>query len=91
MGDDAPTGTRLALAERYLTVAEVAQLVKMTTGTVYKLIDSGELSVVSLGPRGGAKRIPESSVADFLTRRGVAFTYATQDTERPTSPSGHPA
>lgn len=79
MSDADTTGTRLALAERYLKISEVAALIGVTASTVYKLIDhTHELEGVNLGPNGGSRRVPESSVAEYLTRRGVAFTCSAE-------------
>lgn len=81
------TSTRLKLAERYLKISEVAALIGVTASTVYKLIDhTHELQGVSLGPNGGARRVPESSVAEYLTRRGIAFTCSTD--AAPAAPTG---
>lgn len=81
---DATPSTRLKLTERYLTITEVATLIGVTASTVYKLIDhKHELEGVSLGPNGGARRVPESSVARYLASRGVAFTVADDEVAAP--------
>jgi len=45
---------------RFLTVAEVAQLMRVSKMTVYRLVHSGELPAVRFGR---SFRIPESAVA----------------------------
>ena len=48
---------------RFLTVAEVAQLMRVSRMTVYRLVHSGELPAV----RGGRSfRVPERTVHDYL-------------------------
>ncbi|PJJ70902.1 excisionase family DNA binding protein [Diaminobutyricimonas aerilata] len=45
---------------RFLTVAEVAQMMRVSNMTVYRLVHSGELPAVRFGR---SFRIPESAVA----------------------------
>lgn len=45
---------------RFLTVAEVADLMRVSNMTVYRLVKSGELPAVRFGR---SYRIPESAVA----------------------------
>lgn len=45
---------------RFLTVAEVAEIMRVSTMTVYRLVKSGELPAVRFGR---SYRIPESAVA----------------------------
>ncbi len=45
---------------RFLTVAEVAELMRVSNMTVYRLVKSGELPAVRFGR---SYRIPESAVA----------------------------
>lgn len=74
---DPATSTRLTLTERLLKISEVAALIGVTASTVYKLIDhTHELQGVSLGPNGGSRRVPESSLASYLTSRGIPFTLS---------------
>jgi excisionase family DNA binding protein len=64
-------GTRLdgALSEvRFLTVAEVATLMRVSKMTVYRLVHSGELSAVRVGR---SFRVPETAVHTYLEE---AFT-----------------
>ena len=45
---------------RFLTVAEVAEMMRVSTMTVYRLVKSGELPAVRFGR---SYRIPETAVA----------------------------
>ena len=52
------------LAElRFLTVAEVAALMRVSKMTVYRLVHSGELTAVRVGR---SFRVPEKAVHDYL-------------------------
>jgi excisionase family DNA binding protein len=60
-----------ALAEvRFLTVAEVAALMRVSKMTVYRLVHSGELPAVRVGR---SFRVPEQAVHDYLR---IAFIQA---------------
>lgn len=48
---------------RFLTVAEVAELMRVSKMTVYRLVHSGELPAVRFGR---SFRVPESAVAAVL-------------------------
>jgi excisionase family DNA binding protein len=53
-----------SLAEvRFLTVAEVAALMRVSKMTVYRLVHSGELPAVRVGR---SFRVPEQAVHDYL-------------------------
>jgi len=53
-----------ALAEvRFLTVAEVAALMRVSKMTVYRLVHSGELPAVRVGR---SFRVPEQAVHEYL-------------------------
>ncbi len=53
------------LAEvRFVTVAEVASLMRVSKMTVYRLVHSGELPAVRVGR---SFRVPESAVHDYLS------------------------
>ncbi|GAA1698178.1 helix-turn-helix domain-containing protein [Fodinicola feengrottensis] len=57
------------LAEvRFLTVAEVASLMRVSKMTVYRLVHSGELNAVRVGR---SFRVPENAVHQYLKE---AFT-----------------
>ena len=52
------------LAEvRFLTVAEVAAIMRVSKMTVYRLVRSGELPAVRVGR---SFRVPEQAVHDYL-------------------------
>jgi excisionase family DNA binding protein len=52
------------LAEvRFLTVAEVATIMRVSKMTVYRLVHSGELPAVRVGR---SFRVPEQAVHDYL-------------------------
>jgi excisionase family DNA binding protein len=52
---------------RFLTVGEVADMMRVSTMTVYRLVHSGELPAVRFGR---SFRIPESVVASLVFRAG---------------------
>ena len=51
---------------RFLTVAEVATLMRVSTMTVYRLIKAGELAATRVGK---SYRIDETDVDHYLARR----------------------
>ncbi len=55
---------------RFLTVAEVAEVMRVSRMTVYRLVHAGELASVRVGR---SFRVPEQAVHDYL--RG-AYTEA---------------
>lgn len=61
MAGPAP-GSRLAEV-RFLTVAEVAELMRVSKMTVYRLLHSGELTAVRVGR---SFRVPEYAVHEYL-------------------------
>jgi len=52
---------------RFLTVGEVAQMMRVSTITVYRLVHSGELPAVRFGR---SFRIPESAVSSIVYSAG---------------------
>ncbi|MBO0981715.1 helix-turn-helix domain-containing protein [Microbacterium sp. SD291] len=50
---------------RFLTVAEVAEIMRVSKMTVYRLVHSGELPAIRFGR---SFRVPESAVAEALQR-----------------------
>ncbi|HVE98474.1 MAG TPA: helix-turn-helix domain-containing protein [Mycobacteriales bacterium] len=48
---------------RFLTVAEVASVMRVSKMTVYRLVHSGELTAVRVGR---SYRVPEQAVHDYL-------------------------
>lgn len=53
---------------RFLTVAEVADMMRVSTMTVYRLVKSGELPAVRFGR---SYRIPETAVAAAVELPGT--------------------
>jgi len=51
---------------RFLTVAEVAQLMRVSTMTVYRLIKAGEIASVRVGK---SYRIGEDDVDSYIAKR----------------------
>ena len=64
---DAPPGIRPvdpALADvKFLTVAEVASLMRVSKMTVYRMVHGGELPAIRVGR---SFRVPEKAVHDYL-------------------------
>ena len=59
-----PAQTEERLSEvRFLTVAEVAAIMRVSKMTVYRLVHSGELPAVRVGR---SFRVPEQAVHDYL-------------------------
>ena len=50
---------------RFLTVAEVAEIMRVSKMTVYRLVHAGELPAVRFGR---SYRVPETAVTDALHR-----------------------
>lgn len=50
---------------RFLTVAEVAEVMRVSKMTVYRLVHAGELPAVRFGR---SYRVPESAVVDAVQR-----------------------
>jgi excisionase family DNA binding protein len=65
----APHDSELAEV-RFLTVAEVATLMRVSKMTVYRLVHSGELTAVRVGR---SFRVPEHAVHEYLRE---AFSQA---------------
>ena len=55
---------------RFLTVAEVADILRVSTMTVYRLIKAGDLAAVRVGK---SYRLPEDEIDRYLAR---GFTQA---------------
>ncbi|MBF4582636.1 excisionase [Curtobacterium sp. MMLR14_010] len=53
---------------RFLTVAEVAEMMRVSKMTVYRMVHAGELPAIRFGR---SFRVPESAVAEVL-RGGIA-------------------
>jgi len=59
------------LEEQFLTVADVAALLRVSRWSVKRYIDSGELRAIKADGRNGAIRIPVSSYRDYIERHTV--------------------
>jgi excisionase family DNA binding protein len=59
----------LANDPKFLTVAEVAAVMRVSKMTVYRLVHAGELQAVQVGR---SYRVPESAVTDYLRDSFVA-------------------
>jgi excisionase family DNA binding protein len=53
---------------RFLTVAEVAAIMRVSKMTVYRLVHSGELPAVKVGR---SYRVPEQAIHDYLRQSYV--------------------
>jgi excisionase family DNA binding protein len=62
MSSSQPSDAPLAQV-RFLTVAEVAALMRVSKMTVYRLVHSGEIPAVRVGR---SFRVPEKAVHDYL-------------------------
>ncbi|MEX2275647.1 MAG: helix-turn-helix domain-containing protein [Actinomycetota bacterium] len=56
------------VGDRLLTVAEVADIMRVSNMTVYRLIKSGQLPAIRVGKN---YRIRESEVEQYLSQRSV--------------------
>ena len=61
--DDRPVG-----GVTFLTVAEVAAMMRVSKMTVYRLVHSGELPAVQIGR---SFRVPEKAVSEYLSQSVV--------------------
>ena len=52
-------------APRFLTVAEVAELIRVSKMTVYRMVHAGEIPAVRVGR---SFRVPQTAVEDLLSR-----------------------
>jgi len=57
------SGERPLSEVRFLTVAEVAAVMRVSKMTVYRLVHSGELTAIRVGR---SFRVPEQAVHDYL-------------------------
>ncbi len=73
-------------ADRLLTVADVAETMRVSNMTVYRLIKNGSLAAVRVGKN---YRIRESEVDRYLSERSVQVDFAPNDApSRPNDRSG---
>lgn len=59
-----PPMPELSTALRLLTIKDVAERLQVSGGTIHRLIDSGDLSVIRIGR---SVRISEDALKAFLT------------------------
>lgn len=52
-------------APRFLTVAEVAEMARVSRMTVYRMVHAGELPAIRVGK---SFRVPEAAVAEMLSQ-----------------------
>lgn len=74
------------MIESYLTVAELAEALKINQQTIRNWIDRGELRAVRVGPR--RVRIRQSDVDTFLSRAAMPQRESTEET--PSTPEDRP-
>lgn len=63
----------------FLTVAEVADMVRVSRMTVYRWIHSGELPAVRFGR---SFRVPQQAVEAFMEQAELAGGYTLEDDDR---------
>ena len=61
-------------APRFMTVTEVADIMRVSKMTVYRLIHSGEMPAIRVGK---SFRVPEAAVAQMI-QAGMAITLVTR-------------
>ncbi len=62
---ESPASPRPLSEVRFLTVAEVASVMRVSKMTVYRLVHSGDLASVRVGR---SFRVPERAVHEYLSR-----------------------
>ncbi len=69
----------------FLTVAEVADLVRVSRMTVYRWVHAGELPAVRFGR---SFRVPQQAVEQFMQQAQLAGGYYAEDDEQGTGTVG---
>lgn len=64
----------------FLTVAEVASVMRVSKMTVYRLVHSGHLPAIRVGR---SFRVPEQAVHEYLRESYMGITESTESTDRP--------
>lgn len=59
---------------RFMTVAEVAEVMRVSKMTVYRLVHAGELPAVRFGR---SYRVPENAVQEYLRAAGFGRASST--------------
>lgn len=79
MADNAPARTL------FLTVAEVAQMLRVSRMTVYRWIHAGDLPAVRFGR---SFRVPQQAVEIFMSEAALHGGFAIEDDDRPAGAVG---
>lgn len=61
----------LHVSERFITLADVAQILNIAPAAVYALVRSGELPAIKIGAR-GQWRVEASELENYISRMYVA-------------------
>ncbi|WP_062294229.1 helix-turn-helix domain-containing protein [Demequina phytophila] len=69
----------------FLTVAEVAEMVRVSRMTVYRWVHSGELPAVRFGR---SFRVPQQAVEQFMEQAALAGGYILEDDDKGTGTVG---
>ncbi|WP_062299000.1 MULTISPECIES: helix-turn-helix domain-containing protein [Demequina] len=69
----------------FLTVAEVAEMVRVSRMTVYRWVHSGELPAVRFGR---SFRVPQQAVEQFMEQAALAGGYVVEDDDKGTGTVG---
>lgn len=69
---------------KLLTVAEVAQLLRLSPATIYALVRRGQLTACRIGVGRGVIRIEENELDRYLGRNAPLTFTATQQKRTPT-------
>jgi len=69
----------------FLTVAEVAEMVRVSRMTVYRWIHAGELPAVRFGR---SFRVPQQAVEQFMEQAALAGGYPVEDDGKSTGTVG---
>ncbi|MDN4478008.1 helix-turn-helix domain-containing protein [Demequina lignilytica] len=70
---------------KFLTVAEVADMVRVSRMTVYRWVHAGELPAVRFGR---SFRVPQEAVEQFMEQAALAGGYYSEDDEQGTGTVG---
>lgn len=62
----------------YMTVDEVAALLRISRWTVGRMVKSGELTAVKADGRNGAVRVEADSIEDYLKRHTIPAAASTR-------------
>jgi excisionase family DNA binding protein len=74
----------MSATPRFLTLADVAEVLNVTVRQVYALVRSGDLRGIQIGGR-GQWRVENSELEDYIERQ-----YARTDSTGPLNPTAQP-